>query len=92
MSSWNYIDQVWNRSALWKKKNGIETRWNEHFADILNQKKPVAIKVRGIVPQYPVMREYDREPSVEEVEEALASMPIGKALGAAGMIFLQKEL
>jgi len=76
--------------TLLRKKEDIEADGTS--TSLSGPKKSVTTEALSAVIKYPVIYDSKLEPSVEEVEEALASMPIGKALGAAGMIFLQKEL
>ena len=53
-----------------KQEGDMETRWNDHFADLLRQKRPVATESLIAEPRYSVMHKFYRDTSVEEAWQA----------------------
>lgn len=73
------------KGSLLKGREEIQGRWNEHFAELLNQSRPVTATALDALPQYPVLEELDQPPTMEELKKALTCMANGKAPGVDGI-------
>ena len=59
---------------LIKDKTGILSRWAEHFSDLLNCVHPTDPSFIEAIPQLNVIHELDMQPTLGEVQKAIASL------------------
>ena len=74
---------------LIKDKEGILSRWAEHFSELLNRVNPTDPNFIDAVPQLNIVEELDLPPTLAEVKKAVSSLKCRKAAGLDG---LQGEL
>ena len=74
-----------NGNNILNKSNEIEHRWTEHFSDLLNQPSFVDNSVIDSIVQCPIIQQMADLPSLQEVENALRKLNIGKAPGSDGL-------
>ncbi|KXJ06125.1 hypothetical protein AC249_AIPGENE16751 [Exaiptasia diaphana] len=60
-------------------------RWVEHYSELYNRENMVTMEALNSVEQLPVMLELDKEPTMEELNEALKKLSSGKAPGKDGI-------
>ena len=61
------------------------TRWREHFSTLLNQHGTTNPSVLDDISQEPVIKELEKDPTLDEVEKALKQLKPGKAPGPDGI-------
>ena len=72
-------------TTLIKDKEGILSRWKEHFTDLLNRDSHVQPDSLDNVPAVPVREELDDMIHIEEVRKAVKQMKCNKASGGDGI-------
>ena len=67
--------------TLISDREGILSRWAEHFKDLLNRINPMDPTFLDEIPQLPVLLELDDPPSLEEVNKSISGLKNHKAAG-----------
>ena len=70
---------------LIKDKEGLLSRWAEHFSELLNRVNPTDPSFIDAVPQLSVVEELDLPPTLGEVKNAVFSLKCRKATGLDGL-------
>ena len=68
-------------TTLIKDKEGITSRWAEHFSTLLNRPSSVDAQALDQIPQRPVLEDLDQPPTLDEVLKAVKQTSAGKAVG-----------
>ena len=72
-------------STLLKEKSNINSRWREHFSNLLNRPSTVDPTVLDQIPQKPMVSSLDLDPTMDEVLKAIRQTSSGKASGMDGI-------
>ena len=72
-------------SRLIKDQKGILGRWKEHFNDLLNRESVIDPTFIDKIPQKDIKWILNNRPSLDEVNEAIDSLKVGKAPGKDGI-------
>ena len=76
---------------LYNREEQME-RWVEHFSLLYSKQNMVCNSALDAVESLAVMHELDAEPTLQELDAALARMSSSKALGSVGIPpYLQKQ-
>ncbi len=72
-------------STILTSNADIQTRWKEHFDDLLNQNATFDRNAINCIPRKPTDNSLSRTPTMEELEEAISTMKNNKAAGPDGI-------
>ena len=82
-----------SKTAPLKTKTGVVIRdrgeqmerWKEHYSELYSSQTSVSESAIDAIDQLPLMAELDNHPTLRDLEEAVASLPVGKAPGMDGI-------